>query len=381
MICSHKRQCFKRVKQMLFVLVFVFVSAVSVQPALAVDAGEYLSDAADLSKLEDSIPESAKKNMSGLKVMDSLELQNASDTVKRALQNEGESIFKSALKSGYTIIITVMLCSLGEAISYGGNEKVKNCTSLAATAVIMTASLGNIKTFIGLGATLLDEINTFSKTLLPTIAASAAASGAITSSSAKYAVSALFMDILITAFRNIIVPLIYGYAAASMAGAAFGKAGLKSAADLIKWAVTTIMTLLVGVFTAYLGLTGLISSTTDATAAKITKTAISALPVVGGIISDAAGTVAGAASMLKNAVGIFGFTAICAVCIVPILKLLSHYIVYKGTAALVSSVAEDNITKLLESMSTAFGMILGAVGASVLMFFISVLSSLKAVNI
>lgn len=63
-------------------------------------------------------------------------------------------------------------------------------------------------------------------------------------------------------------------------------------------------------------------------AAKFTMSSL--VPVVGGILSDAAETVLAGAGILKNAVGVFGMLAVLAMCVVPFLQLGIHYLAYKG---------------------------------------------------
>jgi hypothetical protein len=167
-----------------------------------------------------------------------------------------------------------------------------------------------------MGTETLQALSDFSKILLPSLATAASMSGAITSASAKYAATALFMDVLITASIKIVMPLIYAYLAAVLADAAAGGEMLRACAKLIKGICTGALTALVIIFTTYLSITGVITGSADAVTTRLAKTTISAaLPVVGGIISDAAGTLVAGASVLRNAVGIFGMLAIIAACI------------------------------------------------------------------
>jgi len=143
----------------------------------------------------------------------------------------------------------------------------------------------------------------------------------------------------------------------------------------------TIMLAVVLLFVAYLSLTGVISGTTDAVTTKALKTTISTvLPVVGSIIADASETVLAGASILRNAIGIFGVLAVAATCIYPFLHLGVNYLLYKAAAGLSGAIADGRITKLVNSVSAAFGMMLGLVGASALMLFISIISVIKVVT-
>ena len=96
--------------------------------------------------------------------------------------------------------------------------------------------------------------------------------------------------------------------------------------------------------------------------------------------ADAAGAVAAGAAVLKNGIGVFGMIVVLAVCTVPILKIGFAYLTYKGAAGLSGTVADSSISKLLGTIGTAFGMVLGLVGSAAVMLFVSVIISMKAVT-
>lgn len=114
------------------------------------------------------------------------------------------------------------------------------------------------------------------------------------------------------------MPLVYGYIAASVAYAAVGNEGLKRLGALLKWLVTTVLTIVMLVFVGYLTISGIIAGSTDAATVKAAKFAISgAVPVVGGILADASESVLAAAGVLRSTVGIFGMIVILAICLLP----------------------------------------------------------------
>ena len=288
-------------------------------------------------------------------------------------------IFKSALSSAAKILIVVILCTAAtSAMNDGG---VREMVSLGGTAAVSAIAVSNVHSFIGLGVETLYKLFDFSRALLPVMCTAAASAGAVTSASAKYAATAMFMDLLITISVNIILPLITIYIAAVIANAALSKDSLGNVSKLLKWVCTTALTLLMMAFTAYLGIAGLISGKADEFATKLTKTALgTVLPVVGSIVSDTAETLVVGAGMVRNMIGVFGFLAVAAVCLTPFLTLGMHYLVYKGTAAFTEALADKRLAELVSDIGSAFGMLLALVGAGGIMMFFSLISSMKAVT-
>jgi len=286
-------------------------------------------------------------------------------------------VLRRGVKSAAALIAIVLLCALAEVFYTGDGSPVVLGGALAITG----AAAGDLSAFLGLGRETLQTLSDFSRALLPSLAAAAATSGSVTAAAAKYAASALFMDVLLSAANGVILPLIGLYAAAAAADAALGNGALEAAANLIKWLCTTLMTVLAIVFTAYLSLTGILADGADAAAVRVAKTAISTtLPVVGSIVSDAAASIAAGMGVVKNALGVFGVLAVVCVCLGPFLTLGSHYLLYKAAGGISAALSDSRLSRLIARLGTAFGMILALVGLGAAFLFVSVVASLKAVT-
>ena len=194
--------------------------------------------------------------------------------------------------------------------------------------------------------------------------------------------AALFSGLLVDLIDRLLVPLVYGYIAASVAYAAVGNEGLKRLAALIKWLATTILTIVLLVFVGYLTVSGIIAGSADAATVKAAKFAISgAVPVVGGILADASESILAAAGVLRSTVGVFGMVVVLAICLLPFLQLAIHYLIYKLTAALSATVGGGRVCGLIDSISGAFGLILGMTGACALLLLVALVSSITVVTV
>jgi stage III sporulation protein AE len=127
-----------------------------------------------------------------------------------------------------------------------------------------------------------------------------------------------------------------------------------------------------------MGITGVITGTTDAAALKATKMTISSfVPVVGSILSEASEAVLVSAGMAKNAAGIYGIFAILALFLEPFLRIGAHYLILKLTAAVCNVFGEKRATDLIEDFSSAMGFLLGMTGSICLLLLISTVCFLK----
>jgi stage III sporulation protein AE len=357
----------------------------------AEDRGEYAyhsdilaaqSDSLDLDEMDSAVRGTGTDLMQELELSEEIDFGEGITRIFHTGKAEFGGIFKKAVGSAVLVMIIAILCSVAETVyESSAVSGAPNYIPLAGVLAISYVAVGDVSAFMGLGSSTLTQLDSFSKVLLPTLSAAAAASGAIASSAAKYAATALFMDILITAAAGILMPVIYAYIAACIAEAAVGGEGLSGAASFLKWLATTLLTLIVLAFVVYLGISGVVSSATDAVTLRVTKTTLSTVfPVVGSIISDAASSVLAGASVLKNAIGIFGMLAVISACLLPFLNLGAHYILYKAAAKLTATISGSRISRLVSGIGTAFGLVMSLTGACAMMIFFSLISMIKVVS-
>lgn len=300
--------------------------------------------------------------------------------VAERLLSEARERLRSALtevsKLAGVLLSVCVLVSAADSLDLSG--KAPLYIRLSGVAAIGGCALSDFDSYLNLGLSSLQSLSDYSRVLLPCISSAAAASGALTSAAAKYAATALFMDILLSLAKWLIVPSICAYAALSLSEAALGGESLKSARKVLKAVCTLLLTGLSLTFTAWLGLTGILSGSADSLTARMTKTAVSAaLPVVGGILADAAGSLTVAAAGVRNSVGIFGMIAVLTVCLGPFIRLGLRYILFKLAGALSECVTDKKLSELIENVGSCFGLILAINGTGALFMFISLFSFLR----
>jgi stage III sporulation protein AE len=366
-----------KMRKVAFILIICCALAGLTAPAaMGIDVGESQARALKLDELERSAPAEAGEVLGKMSVMDSLKPEGRLEKLFASAASALRGIVAQSLKSVTALVAAAALCgAAGAAFGDSGSKYAE----LAAVLAVSAVSVGGVRSFIGMGARTLDDLDAFAKMLIPTLAAAAAGGGAVASSAAKYAATMMFVNISVALSKNVVMPLIYAYTAASVADAAVGGGVLRGVAELAKWLAKTVMTVSALAFVAYLTIVGAASGPGDELAMRAAKTAISALPVVGGIAADAASAVVAGAAALRNAIGIFGALTVAGVCILPFLRLGIHYLLFKAAGGLSGAFAGGRISGLIGDIGAAFGMTLGMTGAAAVMIFISIISITRAV--
>ena len=246
--------------------------------------------------------------------------------------------------------------------------------------VVLLAAAGSVKTMMGLGQETVEELNTFSKALLPTLSAAVAASGGIVSASVRQVATIFFVDLLLSLIRGLLLPLVYFYVAAAAADAMLPQRRLAGISRAIRKGTVWLLTGALALFTLYLTVSGAAAGSADTVTARLARSAVGVLPVVGSILADAADSVLAGAGAVKNTVGAAGLLAVLAVCLLPLVRLGVQYLVYKAAAFLAGILGAEQLTGLIDALGGAFGLIFGMTGACGLLLLISISSALGVVT-
>ena len=228
----------------------------------------------------------------------------------------------------------------------------------------------------------LQTVSDYSRAVLPAVYTAAAVSGAVVSAGASYAAVLLGLNILMEMLRRLAVPMIYAYLALGISRSIYPNAILNTVIGAIKWAAATGITLLTTGISAYIGMTGALTGPADAAAIKGAKLVISnTLPLVGGILSDAASVVLSSAAVIKNAAGVFALIGICAMCLTPFIAIGVKMLLFRLCAAVASALEGKRLAVLLGDLSNAFGMMLGVMGCLTIMLFVSFMAAIRTVSV
>ncbi|MEG2571346.1 MAG: stage III sporulation protein AE, partial [Clostridia bacterium] len=247
----------------------------------------------------DSLTRQSPQN---IEIKKDISLDSGLSALFKSLLGQIGGVFKKGLSCITIIIAIAVLTAIIKSMYNTGSKAVPVCISAVSAVAVTAAAAGSITTLIGMGQSAIEGMNVFSKSLLPTLAASITATGAPLGGAARYAATVMFSDIIITLINTVLMPLVYTYIAAATANAALEDASLSKITDFLHWIVTGSLKILIGVFVFYITVSGIIASTTDVVGAKTARFALNgAVPVVGGILSDAAGTVIAGAMAIKNA--------------------------------------------------------------------------------
>ena len=285
----------------------------------------------------------------------------------------------NSLRGAMALMLLSLLCGLVESTAESAGETPTRYAGYLGVLGAVALSVGDLSALIGLGVETMDELSTMAKLLLPTIAAAMAGGGCVGSASVWQVGALMLGDIFLSLMRDVLVPVLYCMIGTAAAGALLEQSRLsllsKGIGKLLSWGLSAILI----VFTAFLSVSNLLAGSADRLAVKVGKTVISgAVPVVGGILSDATEAVAAAALTLRGTL-VLGVFSVLALCLVPLLRMAVQYLFYQLAAFFSGMVGSQSLSKFLEQLSSAFSLMLAMTAGGAFLLLVSLLIAMMMV--
>lgn len=316
---------------------------------------------------------------------------SVAEYVPDQVDNFGEDLW-FVINSALKIIWPSIIEAMGFCVSLIAVTMIVSvCTQLSAmTSDILRYSGGIVtaviliqpsKAMIHLGIQTVQQLSQYGKLLIPVMTGAMAAQGGVTKAGALYTATAFFDALLSGAITDLLIPLVYVFLCISIVSRVFSQTLMKQIGDFTKWVITWGLKTVLYIFTGYISITGVVSGSADLAALKATKLAITgAVPLVGGILSDASESVLVSIGIMKASVGVYGVLVIVALWLIPFLQIGVHYLLLKVTSGLCQLFDIKETSLLVKDFADAAGLVLAMTGAVCLMLLISIICFMKGVG-
>ena len=265
---------------------------------------------------------------------------------------------KAPLRAGAGVIAIILI-----AAAFGSMEIKSSAVtaavyaSAAAAAAVVAVPVWSV---INASVDALKGTGVFMLSFIPVFAVIVASSGAAVTSASMSALLLAASQAVSYISSFVVLPLMGGYFAISISGAVSPAIKRSGIAEMIKKIVFWIMALVSTVFIGILGIQTAVNASADTLVSKTAKFIIgSSVPVAGGVLSEALGTVTASMGLLKSSVGIYGALA----CGVTLLPLVIELLIWRVTLLIASAVSElfslPEISGLLRAADAMMSVLIG----------------------
>lgn len=306
---------------------------------------------------------------------------NNSSLVKGIINIIGKETLGS-IRTIASIIIVIIIHSILKSISDGlENKEISKICYYVQYILIVTLIMSNFADIISMVKTSVENLVSFSNTLIPILITLVLTTGNIVSANLLQPILIFIITFIGNFILNIIIPVLLASTALGIVSKISDYVQLDKLSKFFKSSIVWVLGVVLTLFVSLVSVEGSLSSSVDGVTAKTAKAAVSSfIPVVGKILGDAVDTVIGCTSILKNAVGIVGVIVILGICITPIIKLLLLMTTYYIGSAICQPIADEKIVKLLEQMGDTFKVLLAILCSISVMLIIGTTLVMKISN-
>ena len=255
-------------------------------------------------------------------------------------------------------ILSALLAVLSETFKSAGQ------TSIYIT-FLMTAALA-VSSFhisVGLLQGLMSTVDVVMNASIPIMVGLMALSGNFIGAAGVNSLMFIAFQLLTRFISMVFIPLILAAAALDVCSK-LSEDGIKLAklSDLASKVAGWLLKGILALFAFLLTLQRVSSPITSNFILRSTRSAMSAVPVVGGAFSAAMDTVINFAQVARSGVLVALVITICVIVLTPLLKIFALSFLYKLVAALLEPVADKRLSALMDSIGKHLSMIFRAAG-------------------
>lgn len=276
----------------------------------------------------------------------------------------------------FSITACTIICSVIDNFYETSSQSGKIINAVAILSVY-SIFIFPMKKVLEYSCSVIKECSDFMLGFVPIYSSAIIASGNLNSAIGFRALMLNTVTIISKISGEIITPLICIYLAmcitTSVCDINIGEIS-KSIKNFAVWILTFSST----VFSGILGFGTLISSTGDIAFSKTAKLFIgTAVPIVGGTVSDALSTLKSCLEVTKNVLGTYAIVVIAAIFLPSAISLLSWKISLSISSGIGDILGNKNFSAILSSVSSVMGIMLALVVITAVMFIFAVGIMLK----
>ncbi|MCL2376042.1 MAG: stage III sporulation protein AE [Defluviitaleaceae bacterium] len=205
------------------------------------------------------------------------------------------------------------------------------------------------------------------------------ASGGYVASAGAFAPILLFAATFLTVFIDrLMVPILIFAATVSLVSYLSEKETLDKLSEIMQKGISFGLKSIAVIFVAVLSFQRIATPIINSIAIRGTRTAVSAVPVVGQALSGAIDTALYYSTALRGAVSSALLVAVVGISIVPIIQIAAFVAVYKLSAALLAPICDERIIEAIDVMGGYAALVLGVCVLAAFLFIFIVLITLAS---
>lgn len=271
------------------------------------------------------------------------------------------------------IIAIAVLYSMVNSSHSGKNKSLSDVIHFVcygATVVIVVVWITKLVT---LTTTILNSVQTQMGLIFPLLLTVLTALGGSVSVSVYQPAMAMLSGTVVAVFSNILMPIFTFMLVFTIISHLTTNIKFNKFADFFGSVFKWIMGIVLMLFSAFVSIQGLMAGSIDGVSIKTAKYTIkSAVPIIGGFLSDGVNLIMASSMLIKNAIGVGGILILFATILGPIIKIVVFSFLMKLASAILEPIADSRITNFVSGVAKCIQLLVALILGVVFMYFITV---------
>lgn len=269
------------------------------------------------------------------------------------IKNAAAGSLEPPMKSLMKLMVVIIILSIGESF-VPDDEKLKSLMNITGALLCTSSVVVPLYQAMESAVSSVGVCGVFMKSLIPVLTGVVSASGNPTLALSFQSIAFTVAQVISVVCEKYIVPIVGAVIALDLTGALIPSLKLSGITDLVKKTVISTMSFAASLYVSFLGIKGVLANAADTVANKGVKLIISsAVPVVGGAISEAYSGILGSLVLVRSTVGIFGIVVTAVITAPAMIQLLFWIFTLKVGAAVGELFLQNEVAKLLKALSSA----------------------------
>lgn len=356
--------------KVIFLIIFVASGLLFLTVFASAETAEAAIESFGGDELYKSVPDEAKALLEKLGIdgidFDSVFNLRAGD-IFNLIKNLITGAVESPLKSMMRLCAVIIVLAIGESF-VPEETKVSAVVELAGVLLCVITVINPVTNAVKLAVASVTVAEKFMLVLIPILTAVVSVSGNPMLALSFQSVAFAAAQIISAVATKTLVPVIGLVLALDISGGMMPKLRLSGITDTVKKAVTFLLSFSATLFVSFLGLKAGLANSADTLAAKGMKLVISsAVPVVGGALSEAYSGIMSSMLLVKSTLGVFGICAIALITLPSCIQLLFWIFALRLSSGIAAMFEQNSVAELLKAISGSLVLL------NVILVFVAVL--------
>ena len=277
------------------------------------------------------------------------------------------------------ILAFLTLSSLSNSFISGfGNGGISVVLRFVVSVILSSLLISHISGALDVAREYVEELTTFITGLLPFIGSVSLIGGEISTSAVNGALVLSAVTLLQTALSEIAIPVAKIILSFSVVGYV-SELPLGALSEFLNGFVTKLITISFGILSAIIYFQNSVATVTDSLALRSIKLAAgNFIPIVGGFVSEASGTLISGVRLVKSTFGVFAICVLIYMTAIPIVNFTIKKISLRISVIISKFVKAEKEAKVFSELMGVYNILLAIMVASTCFFIFSISIFIKS---